>query len=255
MDLSLDLSLAAGYKSGSQIARVLSEDWVSRELPCISCGATPLNHAPTNSPALDFVCPGCSSGFELKSKRTAIGSRLVDGEYATLVSRLSSDEAPNFLLLRYDLSAARVEDLYAVHRGLLTPLAIQRRPPLPPTARRAGWVGSVIDLTRLPEGAMVPLVQNGASRSFEAARQDWRRYREIKAMPAAQRGWVSDILACVQSLPSPVFSLREIYRFEGELHVSHPGNQHVRPKIRQQLQALVAMGCIQRLSPGLYRRV
>lgn len=255
MDLGLNVSLGTRYRSGSQIARVLSEDWVSRELPCIACGANPLGHAAANSPALDFVCPECTIGYELKSKRTAFGSRLLDGEYGTLVSRLSADAAPNFLLMRYDLSSARVEDLFAVPSGLLTPLAIERRPPLPPTARRAGWVGSVIDLSLLPEGAMVPIVRNGVARSFEAARRDWRNYREITSLKPELRGWVSDVLSCVQRLPNGVFRLDEVYSFEAALQRSHPGNQHVRPKIRQQLQALVSMGYLQRLAPGLYRRL
>lgn len=255
MELGLDLSLAAGYKSGSQIARIVSEDWVSRELPCISCGAGSLGHAAANSPALDFECPDCSAGFELKSKRTAFGSRLVNGEYGTLVSRLSSDSAPNFLLMRYDLSLARVEDLSAIHSGLLTPLAINPRPPLPPTARRAGWVGSVIDLSRLPDGALVPIVRGGIPRSFEAVRRDWRSYRDITALTPSLRGWVSDVLSCVQLLPTAVFSLGDVYRFEQDLRRSHPANQHVRPKIRQQLQVLVSMGYLRRLSPGLYRRL
>lgn len=255
MDLALNVSLASSYKSGAQIARVVSEDWVSRELPCISCGADRLEQAPPNSPALDFVCLDCQAAYELKSKRSAFGSRLVNGEYETLVSRISSDTAPNFLLLRYDLRAARVEDLYAIHRGLLTPLAIEKRPPLPSTARRAGWVGSVIDLGALPQAALVPIVQNGIPRSFEAARSDWQSYRAITSLRPEVRGWVSDVLSCVQRLPSGVFSMKEIYRFESDLKRSHPDNQHIRPKIRQQLQVLVALGHLQRLSPGLYRRL
>jgi len=255
MDLDLDRSVATGYKSGSQIARVLTEDWVSRELPCIACGAGSLDHASANSPALDFECNDCSSGFELKSKKTAFGPRLVDGEDGTLLSRLSSDSAPNFLLLRYDLRASRVEDLYAIHRGLLTPLAIKRRPPLPPTARRAGWVGSVIDLGSLPQGAMVPIIQKGVARSFEAARRDWRDYRGITDLEPEKRGWVSDVLSCVQRLPAGVFSLRDVYRSELDLQRTHPENRHVRPKIRQQLQRLIVLGYVQRLSPGLYRRL
>lgn len=255
MDVGLNFDLAAGYTSGAQIARVVSEDWVSRELPCIACGAPALHHAPANSPALDFACRTCSAGYELKSKKGAFGSRLLDGEHNALLSRLSSDTAPNFLLLRYDRGSARVEDLYAIHSGLLTPMAIERRPPLPATARRAGWIGSIIDLSRLPIGSMIPIVRDGVPRSFEAARRDWRAYQDITTMAPAIRGWVSDVLSCVQRLHPAEFNLRDVYSFEEDLRQSHPGNQHVRDKIRQQLQVLVRMGYIERLSPGLYRRL
>ena len=101
----------------------------------------------------------------------------------------------------------------------------------------------------------MPIIRNGIPRSFEAARRDWRSYRELTSLPPALRGWASDVLSCVQRLPTSVFGLREVYRFEQDLKGTHPGNQHVRPKIRQQLQVLVAMGYLQRLSPGLYHRL
>lgn len=43
MDLKLDLSVAANYTSKSQIARVITEKWVSRQIYCPSCGNPALN--------------------------------------------------------------------------------------------------------------------------------------------------------------------------------------------------------------------
>lgn len=51
------------------------------------------------------------------------------------------------------------------------------------------------------------------------------------------------------------FSLAWAYGFDKTLTQVHPENHNVRPKIRQQLQRLVAAGKLERLSPGLYRRV
>ena len=39
MDLHFNQSLANGYHSGSQISRVLTEDWMERNMFCPVCGA------------------------------------------------------------------------------------------------------------------------------------------------------------------------------------------------------------------------
>ena len=66
------------------------------------------------------------------------------------------------------------------------------------------------------------------------------------------KGWLCDVLACVQSLPTGLFTLEDAYSFESKLGELHPSNQNVRPKIRQQLQVLVAEGIIRRERPGVY---
>jgi type II restriction enzyme len=38
MNLSLDKGLAIGYASQSQVARVLTEEWVRKEIFCPNCG-------------------------------------------------------------------------------------------------------------------------------------------------------------------------------------------------------------------------
>ena len=43
MDLRFNTSLAEGYKSGSQIARVLTEDWLARNMYCPICGEVQLD--------------------------------------------------------------------------------------------------------------------------------------------------------------------------------------------------------------------
>ena len=86
MDLKLNASLAARYKSSNQITRVLTEDWLARNMYCPICGAPVLRHFEANRPAADFYCEHCKSEYELKSKERAtqgIGDRIADGEYNT----------------------------------------------------------------------------------------------------------------------------------------------------------------------------
>lgn len=70
MDLTFDLSLINAYKSPTQIARVLTEDWFARNMYCPICGGTSICKAELNAPVKDFVCNVCKSQYELKSKKS-----------------------------------------------------------------------------------------------------------------------------------------------------------------------------------------
>ena len=45
MDLRFNTSLAEGYKSASQIARVLTEGWLARNMYCPICGEVTIRRA------------------------------------------------------------------------------------------------------------------------------------------------------------------------------------------------------------------
>jgi len=127
------------YDSGSQQARVWTEGWVAREMFCANCGSPRLTQLPNNSPLADFVCPVCADQFEVKSKRgLALGTTIADGAYDTKIARLSSATNPHLLVLNYDLSAREVRNVCIVPKHFFVPDIIQARPPLKPTARRAG---------------------------------------------------------------------------------------------------------------------
>ena len=97
----------------------------------------------------------------------------------------------------------------------------------------------------------------------------------MKDISAAQRGWTLDVLniaRCIsevgtarravrapsgrkipaalppgtsqRDVPTNTFTTADVYAFERELERLHPGNRHVRDKIRQQLQVLRDMGLL-----------
>src|SRR3989344_6526418 len=104
MELTLDEKLAAGYKSASQKARVLTEQWVDSSAYCPNCGHLSIDKYPNNQPVADFLCSNCREEYELKSKQSAIGTKVLDGAYYTMLERLRSTNNPKFFLLNYDLS-------------------------------------------------------------------------------------------------------------------------------------------------------
>jgi type II restriction enzyme len=241
----------AGFRSKPQIARVRTEAWVLRELFCPACGERTLRDLPKNTPVGDFDCEACAEQFELKAG-TRIGPRVVDGAYGTMIDRLESDTAPNLMLLRYD--GDRVRDVEVVPKQFFRPSIIERRKPLGPDARRAGWVGCNIVVGDIPRAGRIEIVRAQIDRTPEAVVSDWMRTRAVRDVSGAARGWLLDVLACVERIGREAFTLDEVYAFEADLSAIYPGNANVRPKIRQQLQVLRDTGLIAFEGRGRYRR-
>lgn len=165
-----------------------------------------------------------------------------------------TDRTPNLYLLHYDLMAWAVRTVILIPHYAFALSAIECRRPLAPTARRAGWVGCNILLNQIPQDARIPVVADGAARPAAEVRRAFRRLRPLEKVKAKERGWTLDLLNVVRSLNSKQFSLADVYAHEDELAKLHPGNRHVRDKIRQQLQALRDdFGLVDFLSRGQYR--
>ena len=62
-------------------------------------------------------------------------------------------------------------------------------------------------------------------------------------------------MKAVKAIGRPEFTLDEVYAHEAALAALYPGNNNVRPKIRQQLQVLRDRGWLAFSGRGTYRRV
>ena len=151
------------YTSGSQKAKAWTEAWVSVWAYCPHCGNARMSQFPNNRPVADFVCKSCKEEFELKSQKRKFGAKVSDGAYKTKCERLASDNNPNLLLMNYDLKTLSVFNLLIVPKHFFVQDIIEERKPLKATARRAGWIGSNILLSRLPRLAGFTLSKAASS--------------------------------------------------------------------------------------------
>jgi hypothetical protein len=241
------------YSSGSQSARAWTEAWFGAWAYCPHCGNTKMSAFPNNSPLADFFCTACREEFELKSQKGKFGAKVLDGEFKTKCERLATNNKPNLLLMNYDLSSLAVVNLLIVPKHFFVREIIEERKPLAATARRAGWIGSKILLGRVPESGKIHIVQNGLVRPKDVVLQEWQKTLFLRDESSDTRGWLLDVMKCVESLGKREFTLDEVYTFERHLGDLYPGNQNVRPKIRQQLQYLRDRGFIDFVSRGSYR--
>ncbi|WP_366793571.1 hypothetical protein [Treponema denticola] len=84
------------------------------------------------------------------------------------------------------------------------------------------------------------------------------KYAKIKSLKKTNiesRGWLLDIIACIEKINTEEFSLSQIYAFENELKLKHPENNFIKDKIRQQLQYLRDKGFIKFLGRGKYKKL
>ncbi|MCF0194645.1 MAG: restriction endonuclease [Bacteroidaceae bacterium] len=104
MDLLFNTQLANSYHGRTQIARVLTEDWVSRNLYCPICGNPILCQYEANRSVADFYCQSCQNDFELKSKEKRdgeLGKVINDGQYDKMIERINFVKAKIRQQLQY----------------------------------------------------------------------------------------------------------------------------------------------------------
>ncbi len=255
MTLQFDAAIAADYKSQAQKIRVLSEAWTGENIYCPRCGNPALARFPNNRAVADFYCPKCHSEYELKSQKGAVPDRIPDGAYDTFVARITSNHNPDFFLLNYDASTLSVNNFWVIPNFFFTPAIVEKRKALSLNARRAGWIGCNIMIGAIPPQGRICFIQNGLAIEKGIVLSNFERAISLQTNNMDARGWLLDVLNCVNQIPTSEFSLEQVYAFESELQARHPENNNVCPKIRQQLQFLRDRGYIRFLGRGRYQKL
>jgi len=84
--------------------------------------------------------------------------------------------------------------------------------------------------------------------------KNWQKTLFLRETKKADlKGWILDVMNCVDSLNKKEFTLDEIYKFENILSEKHLENRHIKDKIRQQLQFLRDKGYLEFVKAGKYR--
>lgn len=253
MELFLNKNLASDYKSASQKIRVLSENWVLKEVYCPNCGESILEYQ-NNKPVADFYCSQCSEDFELKSKQGKFGKKISAGAYSKMIERINSMQKPNFFFMGYLLEFLSVNDFFVIPKHFFVSEVIERRKPLGENAQRAGWVGSNILFSKIPKAGRIFYVENGNIIDKQDVLDKWQKtvfLKQVKQIEA--KGWILDIMNCIDALNKKEFTLDDVYAFEHDLSLLHPNNNNIKPKIRQQLQFLRDKGYLEFIEAGKYR--
>lgn len=253
MNLLLDLKiLSKEYRSQPKKIGFLTENWVDNQIYCPNCGRIDLDKYKNNKPVADFFCSNCKEDYELKSKKDSMGNRILDGAYGTMIKRLNSANNPNFFFLNYNLDSYKILNFAVIPKHFFVPeIIIKRGKGL---KDRPKYIMCSIDLTLIPQSGKIFYVKDGHEEGREKVLESWKKtlfLREEKEVRA--KGWLLDVMMCVDKLGRKDFSLNEVYAFESELSKKHPDNRHIKDKIRQQLQILRDKGYLKFTERGCYR--
>jgi len=170
-----------------------------------------------------------------------------------MCERLASSNNPNLLLLNYDLARLSVMNVFIVPKHFFVREIIEERKPLAATARRAGWIGCNILLNQIPSSGKIFIVRNGQIQTKDSVLSQWKRTLFLREESSEGRGWLIEVMKCVESIGKKEFNLDDVYAFEAQLSGIYPNNRHVKQKIRQQLQVLRDRGYLDFVSRGYYR--
>lgn len=251
MNLEMDKSMAFGYKSPSQITKKITEQWMLECGYCPSCQSS-LLQSKANSKVHDFSCLTCTNEFELKSKKGSLGRKVTDGAYTSMINRIAEDNSPHFFFLSYDQSYT-IKNLIAVPNYFFQNTAIEKRKPLPIKAKRAGWIGCNILLDQIPDIGKISLIENSRIIEPDKVQKVWQKTTFLGLQNTIEsRGWTLDVMKCIELLGLKSFNLQQLYQYEPYLSERHPDNNHVKDKIRQQLQILRDKGILEFTSRGKY---
>jgi len=242
------------YHNQSQKIRVITESWVNENIFCPNCGSN-IKKFENNKPVADFFCPICSEEYELKSKKNKLGNKIVDGAYSTMVERINSENNPNFFFLTYSSENYRLNDFLTIPKQFFLTEMIEKRAALSENAKRAGWVGCNLLLNSIPEIGKIYFIKDSKSLEKADVLEKWKTTLKFRENSADSRGWLFEILKCVDKINESEFSLKDMYRFESKLREKFPLNNNIQAKIRQQLQILRDKEIIYFTKRGEYKKI
>lgn len=141
-----------------------------------------------------------------------------------------------------------------IPKHFFIPDIIEKRKPLSSTAKRAGWIGCNILLNTIPDSGKIFYIKDGKEESKNKILDDWNKTSFLKESTNIKaKGWLLDIIKCIEKINKNDFSLSDIYQFEKHLKLKHPENNNIQAKIRQQLQILRDKEYLKFESRGKYK--
>ena len=182
-----------------------------------------------------------------------MGRSILDGAYYAALERIASSTNPNLFVLHYDKNV--IEVLTVIPKHFFTPDILKIRRALLPTAKRAGYIGSVIMYRDIPEQGKIAVISSHTELNRNTVLTKYAAASMLRVDNMNLRGWLMDIMRCVDKIAHDIFSLEDLYKFERELSIKHPDNHNITAKIRQQLQFLRDKGFIEFVGRGRYRKL
>src|SRR5690606_22265590 len=96
----------------------------------------------------------------------------------------------------------------------VTPDHVQKRKPLSPNARRAGWVGCNILINEIPKSMRLSIIVNGNIMQKSVVLEKYSSLSILAKKSFTARSWVTEVLEIVETIMPTNFALRDMYKYE-----------------------------------------
>ncbi len=246
----LDEIVSTWLRSPSQRIRKMTESWAGEHIFCPACWDQ-IIHYGNNKPVADFYCEKCCEDFELKAKKAEnIGKIVPDGSYKTMIQRLESSTNPSFFFLTYKPNF-EVSNFLIIPKFFIRPENIIKAPRV--LKDRGDYMMCNISLVGIPESGKIFYIRNTEPIDKKQVLQNWEKTCFLEKSKGEAKGWLLDIIQCIESLWTKEFTLNDMQQFEPLLKQKHPNNNFIPDKIRQQLQVLRDKGYLEFKGRGKYR--
>ena len=99
------------------------------------------------------------------------------------------------------------------------------------------------------------MVKNTKTINREIVKETFNKTLFLRTKSKDAKGWILDIMNCIDLIKKDSFTLDEVYQFEEKLRLKYPNNNFIKDKIRQQLQVLRDKRIIEFLGRGKYKKI
>ena len=97
------------------------------------------------------------------------------------------------------------------------------------------------------------IIENQIVQPLEKIQTAWNKTRFLNKLKNNEaKGWLLQTMLCIDRIGKNEFQLKDLYRYEKILSEIFPENNHIKEKLRQQLQILRDRGYLDFVGGGIY---
>lgn len=78
------------------------------------------------------------------------------------------------------------------------------------TARRAGWIGCNIDISKVADAGKVFLIKNANTINKEIVKETFNKTLFLRTKNKDAKGWILDTMNCIDLIKKETFTLEDI---------------------------------------------
>ncbi len=227
-------------KDTKQIIKAITEHWTSNNIFCPICWSALDKHF-LNKPINDLFCIDCKNDFELKSEKWKFWKKIAGGSYEKAIKAIE-DKPMHLFVLKYSEDFT-ITNFLVVPKYFFTKDVILKRAKA--LKGRPNYYMSDIDFSAIPESWKIHYINNWTYKTRTEILNEWNKVKFLEKVKDRKwdekweaKGWILDIMLCIEKLNKKEFHLKELDIFVDELKIKHPYNNNIKDKVRQKLQVL-----------------